>query len=195
MKTKDQLRSRIACLERQVRRLQAEQRKLNAEKNIRLRHVKSSTGSRGEKYIHRLLDNSIPTGSGAGHDLVVAGKRLEIKTSECRSAIDGRRNGTLTKRWTWHRPFGTSGENHYHFLVLVGDIDSRHRRLYRDKEKPPSRFVLFVIPRHCVKHVMRQSGEPIIQITTNPLIQRSKAGKQIWRYEKTRKEIKTQFAA
>ena len=189
MKKKGSLRDEIRRLKRRIEKLLQANKQLQQEIAGRLRHVRTATGIRGERFVRRLLKGSIPTVRGSAHDLNVAGKLLEIKTSECRNAIKGRE----TKRWTWHRPLGTSGENHYHFLVLVGDIDTRNRRLYRDQDKPTTSFVFFLVPRNRVKTIMRESGEPIIQVTTDSRSQRSKGGNAIWHYETTREELKQKF--
>jgi len=193
MKKAQSLPDEIHRLKRRIEKLLHENKQLRQEAASRSRYLKNATGFRGERFVRRLLKGSIPTIRGSAHDLKVAGKLLEIKTAECRNAIKGREGGTVTKRWTWHRPLGTSGENHYHYLVLVGDIDSRYRRLYRDQDSPATGVVMFLVPRNRVKSIMRKSGAPIIQLTTDPRSQRSKGGKDIWHYEKTRKELKSKF--
>ena len=195
MISKAQLQRKIERLERQVKKLCLEKCKMENERKLTKRHERNSTGSRGERYIQSLIGGKV-TSNGAGHDLEIRGKRLEIKTSQCRRVDQNRDQEAVTKRWTWHRPFGESGMNKYHFLILIGDMDSRFRKLYRDQEKPASKYVIFLIPKRKVgQFVTETEGGEMIQITTNPSRQRSVKGRKIWSesFQKTRHELKKQF--
>lgn len=192
MISKAQLQRKILRLERQVKKLSLEKCELENELKLTRRHERNSTGSRGERYIQSLIGGKV-TSNGAGHDLEIRGKRLEIKTSQCRRVDQNRDQEAVTKRWTWHRPFGENGTNKYHFLVLIGDMDSRFRKLYRDQEKPASRYVIFLIPKRRVQQFVTETeGGAMIQITTNPKRQRTSKGRKIWNedFQKTRHELK-----
>lgn len=68
-----------------------------------------------------------------------------------------------TKRWTWARPLGNSGDKIFDRLILIGEKDPRYMNRYKDSR---SQYIIFDIPFNDVKHLT--VGNKHIELTTNP---------------------------
>ena len=112
----------------------------------------------GERLISRLV-RGVPTLFNAAHDVTLAdGTRLEIKFSRLGLADPN----AVTKRWTWHNPYGISERKEYERLILVGETDPRTRHLFSSDEP----YIYFDVPFERVPDIRRPAG--LIQISTDP---------------------------
>ena len=189
MQTKEQLRAKIRRLELQVRKLRKLADKSGSDLAVAKRHQRNSTGSRGERFLLRKLRGAKASGVG-NHDLLVRGKRIEVKTALCRRVHPNRKKPTQS--WTWHRPLGFNNDHKYEYLILLGVKDTRFGRLY---EQPTSAYVIFLIPWKAVHRYWGKTNLKLIHLMTEPGTGRSKMGTRLWNYEVSFDELKKRLRA
>lgn len=183
METKEQLRAQIRRLKSQIQRFREQLLDFKNQTISAGRHQRNHTGFKGETFLLHELQGA--KSSDGTYDLIVRGKKLEVKTSLCRNVDSNREE--ITRRWTWHRPFGSNNKNKYDYLLLLGDMDTRLRKSYK---QPTSKYVFFLLSVRSAIHLWRKQKKRIIQLTTNPNKQRSAQGKKLWQYELSLEELK-----
>ena len=150
------LSGRIAVLEERLRALEARPRLAGA--------------FAGERLISRLV-KGVPTLFNAAHDVTLAdGTRIEIKFSRLGLANPH----ALTKRWTWHKPYGISERKQYERLILVGETDPRTRHQFSSDDP----YIYFDVPFERVPDIRRPDG--LIQISTDPKKARTEWAKLLY---------------
>ncbi len=182
-------RQTIERLQQEIAELKSEVASLKEALAFHQRHSSTQTAKTGEEFLRKLLGGTF-TQHNAGHDIEVGSWQLEVKASDC-SSIDNTRPLSTT-RWTWHRIFGVGGRKSHNRLILLGKPDVRNRLKYRDPDSP---YVIFDIPTDQARLLLELSKTPFIQITTNPLGQRTEKGRLFWTFETTRKELVARYAA
>ena len=168
-------------------RLKTEIQRLREELAFHKRHTRGHTAQDGERYLRRLLGGSLSL-HNAGHDLVVGRTRFEVKSSECASADNKKALSTL--RWTWHKLLGSGGNKSFDRLILLGRVDPRHVANYADRRAP---YVIFDIPAREARRLMDNAAHSFIQVSTNPLSQRTEKGRLLWSYQITRAELRERY--
>ena len=196
-KENDRLKKKIARLKAEIECLKGDHKRLK-------KHGAANIGGGSEKFIHNLIGGE-PMPSGWSYDLKVGRKRLEIKGSTLHKlhnahyAKVGKPNPT--NRWNWKHILGGGGNKEYDNLILVGQVDPRHRKHYKDKESPKSPYVIFDVPRRSVEGMVNEKGDGVdvsIGLTSNPakLHKGNKKSKRLWsEFEVTRAELIKRYSS
>jgi hypothetical protein len=178
--------SRVA--QDRVARLSAEVKALREEVAFLRQHPKLAAGLRGEDLILELLGGT-RSAAGKGFDVLVGGRRLEVKWSSLLSM-----KGKGTKRWVWTKIHGERGRKRFHSVILVAPKDPRYAHLYRDAAGP---YVFFDVPyAHAARltNGIRHGSASAIHLTTNPSVLRSlRAVALFQRYQATYVELKRRY--
>jgi hypothetical protein len=123
-----------------------------------------AVGMQGEQLVAKAVDGAMTTFT-AGADVSIErnDQLLEVKLSTLNVAVRSHKNATT--RWTWPRPLGYKGSKVFDRLILVGQVDVRHRASYLDDEP----YVFFDVPFSEAQALTVLGGtHRNIQITTNP---------------------------
>lgn len=166
------MHSGLEALRLRLQELESENERLREELSFLKLHPTISRGLRGEALILRLVEGE-STSYAASYDIRTAdGLKIEVKYSKLNQPM----KLAPTLRWNWSKPLGwlDKGKD-YHFLLLIGEKDTRYLKQYLDNTP----YVYFLVPIDEVSSVMNQ-GRSIggtIQITTNLVKLQSKANR------------------
>jgi hypothetical protein len=161
---------------------------LRKKVDILEKHPKLAAGIKGETLIVDLVQGVL-TSVQAEHDITLLreGIKLEVKYSNLHIP----NNKSSTKRWSWLKIFGESGDKKFNKLILIGDVDPRYRNHYLDPECP---YIIFDIPYEEAMPITKQTGRfRSIQLTTNPQRVRSKTSALFDRYQTTVANLKEKY--
>jgi len=182
-----ELKAKNTALERENTALKRKNAKLERESaTLRRKLVTGNPFKCVEHYIAKLIGGSLTQGT-TYHDIILPdGRRVEVKFSHLNKPHDH----TGSHRWQWRNLLGINGGKKYHQLILVGVVDSQHRRFYDDSRSP---YVIFDIPFRCVKGLMNREGK-MIQISTNPESVASETAQKLFEdFQVTRCELKASY--
>ena len=149
-----------------------------------------AAGMQGEQLVAKAVDGVVTTFT-AGADVSIErnDQLLEVKFSTLNVAVQGQKNATT--RWTWPRPLGYKGSKVFDRLILVGPVDTRHRKEYLDDEP----YVFFDVPFSEAQALTVLGGtHRNIQITTNPRTVKTPAAKKLFsQYMLSFAELNTRY--
>lgn len=181
--------SEITLLRRINEELLEENAYLRGKVDFYEKHPWVITGLKGETIIANLV-SGCKTAYTCSHDIETASShiRIEVKLANLNIANKGRE----TKRWTWIRPLGRTGNKKYERLLLLGESDIRFKQYYKDNNSP---FVIFDVPfTEIPPLVSKAENVGQIILTTNPSKVKSLRGKLLYeKYQITRKELEERY--
>lgn len=171
----NQLRYEIECLKDEVGQLQAELRTFSKSGTI-------GKNKKIKRFLGTVLDGKVKR---QGFDMLTStGKKLLIRVSSLTYPTAGITK--TTKRWQWHNVFGINGKKEFDNLILVGDIDERHKSKYQDND---SCFVIFDIPYQELEKIIGDDRKRIIKLSTNPMTCRGQFSLLFNQYQMSEKAL------
>ena len=171
-------------------RLREEVVALRAEVRFLRQNRAIAKGIQGEALVSHLLGGKASS-VGASHDFTAAsGALIEIKYSSLLACVKSR----PTRRWVWSKMFGERGQKRYDRLLLIGDVDPRHRELYA---APHSPYVIFDLPFEAATEIcggIKIGPESKLQVTTNPSTVRSWQAQALFNhFQVSPRELKVRY--
>lgn len=152
----------VVALKQRIAELELENARLKGELDFLKVHPTIAQGIKGETLIAQLVGGSVTSYSESYDVCTSTGVRIEVKYSKLNQPM----KVAPTRRWNWSKPLGwlDNGKD-YHYLLLIGEKDSR----YFDQYPDTTPYVYFLVPIQYVPEVMDKgkSVGGMVQITTN----------------------------
>jgi hypothetical protein len=150
-------------------------------------HPKIADGIRGETLVATLAKNAINMRGNTSYDIQVKNLNLKLEVKFSRITVTKK-----TKRWTWSKIFGESGNKVYDRLILIGDKDPDHWDKYSDLDSP---YILFDIPCDEIIPLLNDGGtaNKMIRLQTNPFASRSASSPLYTKYQITSAKLKRRY--